>query len=156
RNSKAVKLLTNASGTSVTEVLVELDGRMESFVGDIVVVWCGAANTAKLLLRSANDRHPNGPANGSDQVGRNHTDHNSRAVRAISKEPNLTVCQKTIALNDFYFGTDGFEFPMGNIQMVGKSVGEMYKGEKPLETTLAPLGLLNDIAQHAVDFWLST
>jgi choline dehydrogenase-like flavoprotein len=51
---------------------------------------------------------------------------------------------------------DGFDFPMGNIQMVGKSVGEMYKGEKPLETALAPLGLLNDIARHAVDFWLST
>ena len=43
---------------------------------------------------------------------------------------------------------------MGNIQMVGKSVGEMYKGEKPLETKLAPLGLFNDIARHAVDFWL--
>jgi choline dehydrogenase-like flavoprotein len=32
----------------------------------------------------------------------------------------------------------------------------MYTGEKPLETKLAPLGLLNDIARHAVDFWLST
>jgi choline dehydrogenase-like flavoprotein len=82
--------------------------------------------------------------------------HNSTAVLAISREPNLTFFQKTIALNDFYFGTDGFEFPMGNIQMVGKSVGEMYKGEKPIETKLAPLGLLDDIARHAVDFWLST
>ena len=45
---------------------------------------------------------------------------------------------------------------MGNIQMVGKSVGEMYKGEKPIETKLAPLGFLDDIARHAVDFWLST
>jgi choline dehydrogenase-like flavoprotein len=105
---------------------------------------------------SANDKHPNGLANGSDQVGRNYMYHNSMAVLAISKEPNLTFFQKTIALNDFYFGTDGFDFPMGNIQMVGKSVGEMYKGEKPLETKLAPLGLLDDIAHHAVDFWLST
>jgi len=32
----------------------------------------------------------------------------------------------------------------------------MYKGEKPLETALAPTGLLDDIAHHAVDFWLST
>ena len=78
------------------------------------------------------------------------------AVLAISKEPNPTFFQKTIAINDFYFGMDGFDFPMGNIQMVGKSVGEMYKGEKPLETALAPLGLLNDIARHAVDFWLCT
>jgi choline dehydrogenase-like flavoprotein len=156
RNSKAVRLVTNASGRSVNFVVVERDGEEESFTGDIVVLSCGAANTAKLLLMSANDKHPNGLANGSDQVGRNYMYHNSMAVLAISKEPNLTFFQKTIALNDFYFGTDGFDFPMGNIQMVGKSVGEMYKGEKPLETKLAPLGLLDDIAHHAVDFWLST
>src|SRR5262249_52960553 len=160
RNSKVVRLVTDASGRSVKEVLVKRDGEeagnAESFAADIVVVSCGAANTAKLLLTSANDKHPNGLANGSDQVGRNYMCHNSLAVLAISREPNLTFFQKTIALNDFYFGTDGFEFPMGNIQMVGKSVGEMYKGEKPLETKLAPLGLLDDIARHAVDFWLST
>ncbi len=45
---------------------------------------------------------------------------------------------------------------MGNIQMVGKSVGEMYRGEKPLQTRLAPMFSLDDIAKHAVDFWLST
>jgi choline dehydrogenase-like flavoprotein len=156
RNSKVLKLTTDNGGGSVKEVVVERDGELETFRGDIVVVSCGAANSAKLLLMSANENHPNGLANGSDQVGRNYMYHNSMAVLAISREPNLTFFQKTIALNDFYFGMDGFDFPMGNIQMVGKSVGEMYKGEKPLETALAPLGLLDDIAQHAVDFWLST
>src|SRR5215471_7910026 len=156
RNSKVLKLKTNRSGSSVTGVVVERDGETETFTGDIVVVSCGAVNSAKLLLMSANDKHPNGLANGSDQVGRNYMYHNSMAVLAISKEPNPTFFQKTIALNDFYFGMDGFDFPMGNIQMMGKSQGEMYKGEKPLETKLAPLGLLNDIARHAVDFWLST
>jgi choline dehydrogenase-like flavoprotein len=156
RNSKVLKLTTCASGRSVKEVVVERDGATETFGGDIVIVSCGAANSAKLLLMSANDKHPNGLANGSDQVGRNYMYHNSMAALAISREPNATFFQKTIAINDFYFGMDGFDFPMGNIQMVGKSVGEMYKGEKPLETALAPLGLLNDIAQHAVDFWLST
>jgi choline dehydrogenase-like flavoprotein len=156
RNARVVKLHTTPSGRAVQEVEVERDGETETFAGDIVVVSCGAANSAKLLLMSANDKHPNGLANGSDQVGRNYMFHNSMAVLAISRKPNPTFFQKTIALNDFYFGMDGFEFPMGNIQMVGKSVGEMYKGEKPLETKLAPLGLLNDIARHAVDFWLST
>jgi choline dehydrogenase-like flavoprotein len=156
RNSKVLKLTTGTDGRSVKEVVVERDGEPETFRGDIVVVSCGAANSAKLLLMSANDKHPNGLANGSDQVGRNYMYHNSMAVLAISKEPNPTFFQKTMAINDFYFGMDGFDFPMGNIQMVGKSVGEMYKGEKPLETALAPLGLLNDVAQHAVDFWLST
>jgi choline dehydrogenase-like flavoprotein len=156
RNSKALKLNTSADGRSVKEVVVERDGETETLSGDIVVVSCGAANSAKLLLSSANDKHPNGLANGSDQVGRNYMFHNSLAVLAISTEPNPTFFQKTIALNDFYFGMDGFDFPVGSIQMIGKSVGEMYKGEKPLETALAPLGLLDDIALHAVDFWLCT
>lgn len=156
RNSKVLKLNTNANGTAVKEVLVARDGETEKFSGDIVVVSCGAANSAKLLLMSANEKHPNGLANGSDQVGRNYMFHNSTAVLAISKEPNPTFFQKTISLNDFYFGMDGFDYPMGNIQMVGKSVGEMYKGEKPVEAELAPLGMLDDIAHHAVDFWLGT
>src|SRR5262249_40742889 len=156
RNAKVSRLKTTPDGRAVKEVVVEHDGETENFEGSIVVVSCGAVNSAKLLLMSANDKHPNGLANGSDQVGRHYMFHNSMAGAALSIEPNLTFFQKTIALNDFYFGMNGFEFPMGNIQMVGKSVGEMYKGEKPLETALAPLGLLNDIARHAVDFWLST
>jgi choline dehydrogenase-like flavoprotein len=140
----------------VSEVAVQHNGRTESFRGGIVVVSCGAANSAKLLLMSANDRHPNGLANGSDQVGRNYMFHNSQAVLALSLEPNPTKYQKTLGLNDFYFGTDDFAYPMGNIQMVGKSQGPMYRGEKPLETALVPQWTLDKIAQHAVDFWLST
>ena len=32
----------------------------------------------------------------------------------------------------------------------------LYRGEKPLETRLAPTWALKDVAHHAVDFWLST
>jgi choline dehydrogenase-like flavoprotein len=156
RSAEALKLETNSAGTEVTAVVAEVAGARESFRGDIIVVSCGAANTAKLLLLSANEQHPKGLANGSDQVGRNYMFHNSQAVLAISREPNPTMFQKTIALNDFYFGTAGFEYPMGNIQMVGKSLGPMYRGEKPLETALLPTGLLSDLAEHAVDFWLTT
>jgi choline dehydrogenase-like flavoprotein len=78
------------------------------------------------------------------------------AVLAISREPNPTKYQKTLGLNDFYFGTDGFRYPMGNIQMVGKSQAPMYKGEKPIETALAPRWALDKVAEHALDFWLST
>ena len=77
------------------------------------MVSAGAANSAKLLLLSANDKHPNGLANGSDQVGRNYMYHNSVAVLAISKEPNPTEFQKTLGLNDFYFGMPGFDYPDG-------------------------------------------
>jgi choline dehydrogenase-like flavoprotein len=155
-NAKAVALRTNPAGTAVTEVEVERGGARETYTGDIVMVSCGAANSAALLLQSANDKHPNGLANGSDQIGRNYTFHASQAVLALSKEENPTVFQKTLALNDYYFGGDGFEFPMGNIQMVGKSQSPMFRGEKPVETKLAPTWSLDKIARHAVDFWLST
>ena len=155
-NAEAVRLETNAAGTAVTGVVVDRDGERETVTGDLVVVSCGAANSAKLLLASATEAHPNGLANGSDQVGRNYMFHNSQAVLALSKEENPTVFQKTLGLNDFYFGTSDFEFPMGNIQMVGKSSAQMYRGEKPLQTRLAPERTLEEVARHAVDFWLST
>ena len=116
----------------------------------------GAANSAKLLLRSANDRHPNELANGSDQVGRNYMFHNCKAVVALAKEPNDTVFQKTLGINDFYFGAPGYEFPVGNIQMIGKSNAEAMKGEEPKLTKLAPHFSLTEVARHALDFWLTT
>ncbi|HET9322367.1 MAG TPA: GMC family oxidoreductase [Gaiellaceae bacterium] len=155
-NTRVVKLETDEAGTSVTEVVVERDGETERFTADLVVAACGAANTAKLLLASANDKHPAGLANGSDQVGRNYMFHDSIAVLALSREENPTTFQKTLGLNDFYFGTDDFEFPLGNIQMVGKSSAEMFRGEKPGETRLAPEWTLDRVARHAIDFWLST
>ena len=155
RNAHVRRLLTDASGQTVTTVIADVDGIEQRFSATIVVVSAGAANSARLLLASANDTHPNGLANGSDQVGRNYMYHNSRAFLAVSTEPNTTHFQKTIALNDYYFGDEDFEFPMGNVQMVGKSSASMYRGEKPIETALAPMFALQDIATHAVDFWLS-
>jgi choline dehydrogenase-like flavoprotein len=155
-NAKAVKLETNADGTAVTGVVVERDGATERYAGDLVVLACGAANTAKLLLLSATDKHANGLANGSDQVGRNYMFHNSQAVLAVSREENPTIFQKTLGLNDFYFGSDEHDYPLGNIQMVGKSQADMYRGEKPGETELAPEWTLERVAKHAIDFWLST
>jgi choline dehydrogenase-like flavoprotein len=155
-NSTATKIETNASGSAATAVVVQQNGSTERFGADLIVLACGAANTAKLLLTSANEHHPNGLANGSDQVGRNYMFHNSQAVLALSREENPTVFQKTLGLNDFYFGSDEHDYPLGNIQMVGKSQAPMYRGEKPGETRLAPEWTLERVARHAVDFWLST
>jgi choline dehydrogenase-like flavoprotein len=155
-NAEAVALHTNPAGTAVTAVVVEHDGGRLELAGDLVVVSCGAANSAKLLLSSATEKHPNGLANGSDQVGRNYMFHNSQAVLALSKDENATVFQKTLGINDFYFSDGDFEYPLGNIQMVGKSQPQMYRGEKPIETKLAPTWSLEEVARHAIDFWLST
>jgi len=155
-NAQALKLETNDSGTAVSKVVAERNGVVEQFAGDLVILACGAANTAKLLLVSATDEHPKGLANASDQVGRNYMFHNSAAVLALSKDENPTIFQKTLGLNDFYFAGNGHDYPLGNIQMVGKSQAPMFHGEKPGETKLAPHWSLERIADHAIDFWLST
>jgi choline dehydrogenase-like flavoprotein len=156
RNAKVLELQTDAAGKLVTSVLASVNGTRERFSADIVVVSCGAANSAALLLRSANDKHPAGLANGSGQVGRNYMFHNSQAVLALSLTPNDTMFQKTLALNDFYFGMDGFPHPMGNIQMIGKTLAGMYRAERPVLTALMPNRGLEEIARHALDFWLTT
>jgi choline dehydrogenase-like flavoprotein len=153
-----VRLETDPGGRTVTSVVVDRggDGMEQTYHGDIVVLAAGAANTAKILLRSASDACPGGLANGSDQVGRNYMYHNSKAVVAIGEEPNDTVFQKTLAVNDFYLAGEGRDWPLGNIQMLGKSNAEAMKGEEPHLTKLAPKLSLEEVARHAVDFWLTT
>ena len=104
-NSEVVKLETDPSGRTVTGVVVERDGQQEVYSADIVALCAGASNSAKVLLRSANDHHPGGLANGSDQVGRNYMFHNCKAVAALGKEMNATVFQKTLGINDFYLAS---------------------------------------------------
>jgi choline dehydrogenase-like flavoprotein len=155
RNAHVRLLETDGTGRTVTSVVADVDGQEQRFSADLVVLSAGAVNSARILLASANERHPNGLANGSDQVGRNYVFHNSRAFLAVSTEKNDTRFQKTLGLNDYYFGDADFDYPMGNLQMVGKSSAPMYRGEKPIQAGLAPMFALRDVAEHAVDFWLS-
>jgi choline dehydrogenase-like flavoprotein len=157
-NSEVIRLQTDPSGRTVTGVVVDHggDGKEEIYTGDIVVLAAGAANTARILLRSSSDTHPAGLANGSDQVGRNYMFHISKAVSAFGAQDNDTVFQKTLGLNDFYLAGDGRDWPMGNIQMLGKSSGGAMKGEEPHLTKLVPHWSLDEAAHHAVDFWLTT
>ncbi len=98
------RLDTDAAGRSVRGVRVTRNGQEERYSADIVVVACGALSSALLLLRSANDAHPKGLANGSGQVGRSYMRHNMSVLMAFLKEPNHTVFQKTLAMSDYYFG----------------------------------------------------
>ncbi|MFM9089359.1 MAG: GMC family oxidoreductase [Cyanobium sp.] len=150
------RLHTDSSGRHVSAVEIERDGQPMRVSGDVVVVSCGAANSARLLLMSANDSHPRGLANGSDQVGRNYMFHNSKAMVALAHEPNHTIFQKTVCVNDWYFGDADFDYPMGNIQMTGKTDGAIMKGYAPLETFMMPGWSMDKVAEHAIDFWISS
>ena len=155
-NSEAVALNTDAGGEAVTEVVVERDGERETYSADIVAVSCGAANSAKLLLASATDKHPNGLANGSDQVGRNYMFHNSQAVLALSKEPNPTVFQKTLGLNDFYFAVEGVRSPARQHPDGRQVPGCRCTGARSRSRSWPPALASRRSPAHAVDFWLST
>jgi len=153
-DAKAVGLTISPSGREIRRVLVERRGMAEEYSADLFVLSCGAVNSAALLLRSANDKHSNGLANRSDQVGRNYMAHNNSVLFAFSLKRNPTVFQKTIAVNDFYHATDrGWEYPMGHISMVGKFDGQMFKAGAP---PLAPLPLLNAMGKRSLDFWLTS
>jgi choline dehydrogenase-like flavoprotein len=151
------KLETNAAGTAVTYIVVTRNGDEERYSADIVVVACGALSSALLLLRSANDKHPNGLANGSDQVGRNYMRHNQSVLMALMLKPNETVFQKTLALSDFYFRSDDWEYPLGLIQMCATSHGAQIRGEAlPQWLEWMPKMPFEEMARHSMDFWLSS
>jgi choline dehydrogenase-like flavoprotein len=152
-HSKVVRLETDPSGYTVTGVVVDRAGAEERYTADIVVVSCGAANSAALLLRSASDKHPNGLANSSDVVGRYYMAHLNSAVVAISQSQNPTKFQKTLGVNDFYWGAPDSELPLGHIQMLGKSDKNILKGGAPW---FAPGVALDYMARHSLDFWLTT
>ena len=155
-NAHVDKLETSADGKRIERVLVTRNGVHESYGADVVVVACGAINSAALLLRSASERHPRGLANGSDAVGRHYMRHNNSAFMALSRRSNSTTFQKTFGLNDFYFGADDFAYPLGHIQMLGKSHGPAIAAEAPSWLPWKPDMVFDSIAAHAVDFWLTS
>jgi choline dehydrogenase-like flavoprotein len=147
------RLVTSRSGREVTGVVVERDGATETYSADTIVVSAGAINSAALLLRSANDRHPQGLANGSGVVGRHYMGHVNSVLMAVSKCPNPTVFQKTLGLNDFYWGSPEWEFPMGHISFVGKLDADTLRAGAP---AIAPGWTLDVMARHSLDFWLTS
>ena len=152
-NALVKRLTTDNTGRQIQEVIVERNGTAETYSADIVVVSCGAINSAALLLRLANDKHPNGLANRSDVVGRHYMGHTNSVLMAISKCPNPTVFQKTLSVNDFYFGSKDFEYPMGHISFVGKLDAITLRAGAP---AIAPGFTLDLMAKHSLDFWLTS
>lgn len=156
-NSYVEKLLTDSGGRRISGVQVSRGEEIATYRADIVVVACGALSSALLLLRSANSDHPAGIANRSGLVGRNYMRHNNSVLMAVSRTPNPTRFQKTLGLNDFYFGAGDWDFPLGHIQMVGKSNAIQIRGEAlPNPLQWFPEKPFDWIARHSLDFWLTS
>lgn len=158
--AKVLRLLTSQSGREIIGVETDVNGAQQVFKGDIVVVACGAINSAVLLLRSANEQHPNGLANRSDQVGRNFMKHLATALVALHVDVNHASFQKTIAVNDFYWGEPDFPYPMGMVQNTGNVLADMLPAEAP--PLMAPFVKLlphferHLVAERTTGWWLQT
>jgi choline dehydrogenase-like flavoprotein len=156
-NSYVDRLTTDSRGHRISGVEVIRSTERTTYSGDIVIVACGALSSALLMLRSANDDNPYGLANDSGLVGRNYMRHNNSVVMAVSRTPNPTKFQKTLGLNDFYFASSDWDYPLGHIQMVGKSDGVQIRGEGlPDFLQWFPEKPFDWIAQHSLDFWLTS
>jgi choline dehydrogenase-like flavoprotein len=129
--ARAERLRTDPPGNRVTAVDVERDGERVVVRAETVVLSAGAVNSAALLLRSANDKHPHGLANSSDLVGRRYMAHLATMMEAVHPARlNPTVFQKTVAINDFYLGTPDRP-PLGHIQSQGRAHAAIVQGVVP-------------------------
>lgn len=151
--AKVTRLETSPSGREITGVSVERHGAVLRYSAEIVIVAGGAINSAALLLRSANDKHPQGLANGSGVVGRHYMGHTNSVLMALSKCENPTTFQKTLSVNDYYLASEEWEFPMGHISFVGKLDGDTLRAGAP---AIAPGWTLELMGKHSIDFWLTS
>ena len=150
-NTRARRVLGDSGGKRAVAVELERRGERLQVRGDKIILACGAVNSAILLLQSADARHPAGLANASGLLGRNYMAHNNTALTAVAPfKRNPTVFQKTMAVNDFYFGDDDFAFPMGNVQLLGKLQAGMLSAAKPY----LPKAMLAAMAKRSVDWWV--
>ena len=153
---KVTRLETDGSGRTVTEVVCDTAQGEERWTGDIVVLAAGAVNTACILLGSANAAHPNGLANGSDQVGRNYAFHTLTAMVSLTAAPIDTTFPKTLAVNDFYWKdpNGGFDYPMGHIQLLEYMSGKTLEGQVSdwLPPALAPDFIFSSVAERLLSF----
>jgi choline dehydrogenase-like flavoprotein len=131
-NALARRLLTDPSGARIEAVEVERNGEIVRVTAPLVVVSCGAVNSAALLLRSRTDKHPAGLANSSGLVGKRYMAHLATMMQGFHPfRKNSTVFQKTVAINDFYFHGPRSSYPLGQIQSQGRTHGVMAQTAYP-------------------------
>lgn len=159
-SAQVVALHTNPSGSEIKAVEATIGEQSYLFLGNIVVLACGAVNSAALLLRSANDKHPNGIANGSGQVGRNLMKQLLSVVVQLTSASNSGSFSRTLGLNDFYWGDQDFPYPMGHVQNSGGIFQDVIFAEAPpilsALSRLMPNFGLRQLATHSIGWWLKT
>lgn len=78
--------------------------------------------------------------------------HNNTALMAVHPTRlNPTTFQKTMAVNDYYFhGEEGWRFPLGNLQLLGK----LQAGMLTANQRIVPRSILSVLTRRSVDWWV--
>jgi choline dehydrogenase-like flavoprotein len=156
-NTRAHRLIMDPSGRRVAGVEVERGGQMSTVGAPLVIVSCGAINSAALLLRSADAAHPAGLANSSGLVGKRYMAHLATMISGFDRrQKNDTVFQKTLAINDYYFTHPKSAHPLGQIQSQGRTAGVTLKSAAPWYAKGLPLSWYEWWASGAVDWLVMT
>ncbi len=154
-HARAERLVTDARGGRVTGVEVVREGQPVRVEADVVIVSCGAVNSAALLLASRSAAHPNGLANSSGLVGTRYMAHLATMISAFDRHRvNDTEFQKTVAINDYYLTSGRAGRPLGQIQSQGRTDPVVLKAESPWYGRWIPLPAWAWWARGAVD-WLA-
>jgi choline dehydrogenase-like flavoprotein len=149
--TRATRLLTDGSGKKIAALEIDQNGKTLRVEAPLFVVSCGAVNSAALLLRSADGKHPRGLANSSGLVGTRYMAHLATMMQGFHPfRKNDTVFQKTVAINDFYFKGPRTPYPLGQIQSQGRTHGVMAQTVEPR----VPLWAYNAWVARGVD-WLA-
>ena len=138
-NARATRLTTDDAGTTVTGVEVD-QARPED---DVSAATSSSSPPAPRTPRRSCSPRPTTATRTASPTAptRSAATTCSTTARPSWRSPRNRTrrsSRRRSGVNDFYFGMPGFEYPMGNIQMVGKSSAPMFRGEKPLQTKLAP------------------
>ena len=156
----ATRVVTSADGARVEAVEIERGGATHRVETGLVIVACGAVNSAALLLRSAGGKHPGGMANSSGLVGRRYMAHLATMLEGVHWRKNHDEFQKTLAINDFYLAGAHAPYPLGQIQSQGRTHAVMAKvigdswAYKGIEMRHIPLWAYQEWVSRATD-WLA-
>jgi choline dehydrogenase-like flavoprotein len=151
--ANVTRIATSGDGSRITHLELRRDSRQAVVKAAKYVIAAGAVNTSALLLRSGAESGSTGVANSSGQVGRNYMKHTGSFIVGVKPgRKHDLVFEKTLGVNDWYHAGPTNEFPLGNVQSLGKIKPPMIKGIYPR----FPRAVLPWFTDRSVEFFLET
>ena len=160
QGARVLMLHTDAGGQEVRGVEAQIGQQRWLFKAHQVVRAAGAIGSAVILLRSASDAHPQGLANGSDQVGRHLMRPQLTAMLQRASRAHSGRYGPALGVLDFHGGDRNVSYALGAVRGGGGVLQDPLFAESPpvlsLVSRLLPDGALEWLADRSVSWWVSS